>query len=134
MGAKCAGVCTGSRVSDNRLDASALAQQVTTFACHKHLTGVFTDVFAPVDDAGSWNKMRTFGGCYNFRVKGGGSAISTHSWAIAVDVNPGTNLMGTAGDLHPGVVDIFREHGFKWGGDWKVRGKDPMHFQFCTGY
>ena len=32
------------------------------------------------------------------------------------------------------VVNVFRSFGFKWGGDWSYRSKDPMHFQFCTGY
>lgn len=109
-------------------------KRVRTFACHRKLAGVFTDVFAAVEEAGLWPHLRTFGGCYNFRVKRGGTALSTHAWAIAVDVNPGTNRMGTAGDLHPGVVEVFRKHGFKWGGNWKGKGKDPMHFQFCTGY
>jgi hypothetical protein len=112
----------------------ALSQKVRTFGCHKKLSGVFTDVFADIEAAGLWGHLRTFGGCYNFRTKRGGSALSTHSWAIAVDVNPGTNRMGTAGDMAPGIVEIFRRHGFKWGGDWRGANRDPMHFQYCTGY
>ncbi|HEX8392816.1 MAG TPA: M15 family metallopeptidase [Longimicrobium sp.] len=112
----------------------APGQKVTSFGCHKKLSGVFTDVFAAIEDKGLWGGIRTFGGCYNFRVKRGGNRLSTHSWAIAVDINPGTNQMGTAGDLDPQIVAVFREHGFKWGGDWTGKGKDPMHFQFCTGY
>jgi hypothetical protein len=33
-----------------------------------------------------------------------------------------------------GVVAAFKRSGFTWGGDWSGAGKDPMHFQYCTGY
>ena len=32
------------------------------------------------------------------------------------------------------LVALFKQAGFTWGGDWKGRERDPMHFQFCTGY
>jgi hypothetical protein len=32
------------------------------------------------------------------------------------------------------VVAIFKEAGFTWGGEWQGSKRDPMHFQFCTGY
>ena len=36
--------------------------------------------------------------------------------------------------LVPGIVKVFESFGFTWGGRWSGRGKDPMHFQFCSGY
>jgi hypothetical protein len=42
--------------------------------------------------------------------------------------------MGQDGDMPPGIVAAFKAAGFFWGGDWPGRNKDPMHFQFCTGY
>jgi hypothetical protein len=53
---------------------------------------------------------------------------------IAIGLNPETNPQGTEGNMDPGVVTIFRGAGFEWGGDWPGRVRDPMHFQFCTGY
>jgi hypothetical protein len=31
--------------------------------------------------------------------------------------------------LSRNVIDVFRAHGARWGGDYKGR-KDPMHFEF----
>lgn len=52
----------------------------------------------------------------------------------AIDLNPETNGMGRDGDMAPGIVKVFESHGFTWGGRWSGRSKDPMHFQFCSGY
>jgi hypothetical protein len=112
-------------------DQTKLAKSIY---CHKKLVPVFTDVLAAVQREGLQGKLRTYGGCYNFRGKRTGSKLSTHSWGIAIDLNPETNCQGSAGNLDEAIVDIFRRFGFKWGGDWTGKTKDPMHFQFCTGY
>lgn len=110
------------------------SQQVTRVLCHRKLAGVLSRVFQEIDRAGLRRSVRSYGGCFAFRPKRTGSKLSTHSWGIAIDINPETNALGSAGDMDPGVVEIFRQSGFKWGGDWPGRSKDPMHFQFCTGY
>lgn len=110
------------------------SRRITKLYCHKKLAPVFLDVFEDIQREGLRGEIRTFGGCFNYRAKRAASKLSTHSWAIAIDINPETNAMGTNGDMHPGVVEIFQAHGFKWGGDWPGRNKDSMHFQFCTGY
>ena len=92
-------------------------------------------MFTTIEKEGLKDQVKRFGGCYNYRKKRGNDIkLSTHSWGIAIDLNPATNRMGTPGDMHPDIVEIFRKAGFKWGGDWPRGGKDPMHFQFCTGY
>ncbi len=110
------------------------APLATKIRCHKLLAPIMVQVFQAVDRAGLRSAVRTYGGCYNYRPKRMGSRPSTHSWGIALDLNPNTNAMGTAGDMDPRLVQILREHGFKWGGDWPGSNKDPMHFQYCTGY
>ena len=102
--------------------------------CHRLLATVFTDVFGRLQSAGLQEKITTFGGCFSFRPQRTGTKLSAHAWGIAIDLNPETNAQGTAGNMDPGVVSIFRDAGFEWGGDWLGRSQDPMHFQFCTGY
>lgn len=108
--------------------------QVRRLYCHVRLAPVFPAVFETIRDAGLQDEIHSCGGCFNFRAKRTSSKFSTHSWGIAIDLNVHTNPLGKVGDMHEGVVEAFRAHGFKWGGDWPGRGKDPMHFQFCTGY
>lgn len=73
--------------------------------------------------------------------------FSEHAAGVAMDLNPrynphykdGENVpnmhIGTANDLYTikedsELVRIFREYGWKWGGDWKTR--DYMHFEWFS--
>jgi len=53
--------------------------------------------------------------------------LSRHTFALAIDGNPADNIPGTDGTMPEGIVDLFEENGFTWGGRWKK--KDPMHFE-----
>ena len=112
-------------------DRSRSVQKIT---CHRTLGPVFTDTFSRIQGAGLQSKITSFGGCFSFRPQRTGSKLSAHAWGIAIDLNPESNAQGTAGDMDAGLVSIFKQAGFSWGGDWKGRVRDPMHFQFCTGY
>lgn len=107
---------------------------VTRLQCHVKLKDIFPAVFAAIQSRGLQTRVTTFGGCYNYRSKRTSGKLSTHCWGIAIDLNPETNGQGGAGDMASDVVEVFREAGFKWGGDWSAKSKDPMHFQYCTGY
>lgn len=110
------------------------SQSITAITCHKLLTKTFVGVFDRIQSEGLQNKVTSFGGCFSFRPQRTGTKLSTHAWGIAIDLNPETNQQGTAGEMDPKVIAVFREAGFKWGGDWQGKTRDPMHFQFCTGY
>jgi D-alanyl-D-alanine carboxypeptidase-like protein len=110
------------------------SRSVTQFTCHKLLAGIFADVLERIQSAGLEEKVTSFGGCFSFRPQRTGTKLSAHSWGIAIDLNPETNAQGTAGNMDPGIVQIFRDVGFEWGGAWQGRTRDPMHFQFCSGY
>lgn len=72
---------------------------------------------------------------YNYRGKIGGGGLSTHSWGIAIDINPDRNpyQLGNWGapetDIPPQIIDIFKKYGFQWGGDWAGQ-RDAMHFEW----
>lgn len=69
-----------------------------------------------------------YGGCYNYRRKRGGSNLSTHSWGIAIDINPGENgLRSSKTSFSDEAIDIMEKHGFLSGG--RAWGRDYMHFQ-----
>lgn len=79
--------------------------------------------------------LHLYGGGFNFRYKRGGRSLSTHSWGIAIDLDPARNGMGNANfAMPPFAVEAFEERGWLWGGRWKGRGVDAMHFQRATGY
>jgi len=76
------------------------------------------------------NRWDYWGGCFNFRRnKHDPKKLSTHSWGIAVDLNPHLCPMGNEKDNQPREIsEAFMERGFYWvPGDW-------MHAQACKGY
>lgn len=81
-----------------------------------------------LDNAGA----SIYGGGYVFRLMRGGHALSTHAWGAAIDLDPVRNGMGdtTPNFLqHMWVVECFEEQGWIWGGRWKGKNCDGMHFQ-----
>ncbi len=70
-----------------------------------------------------------FGGCFNIRPISGSNNWSNHSWACAIDLSPSSNGFNMKTTLSRIVIDIFKAHGARWGGDYRGR-KDPMHFEF----
>ena len=110
------------------------AHSASTITCHKLLANAFTTVFDRIQSSGLQSKITSFAGCFSFRPQRTGTRLSTHAWGIAIDLNPETNEQGTDGNMDPELISIFCNAGFEWGGDWQGRSRDPMHFQFCTGY
>jgi hypothetical protein len=107
---------------------------ITHFRCHKLLVDTMEALFNEIKNRGLEPELFSFGGCFSFRPQRTASRLSAHSWGIAIDLNSESNVQGTSGDMNAGVIAVFRQAGFEWGGDWPGRAKDPMHFQFCTGY
>ena len=109
-------------------------RSVHRITCNKKLGATFADTFSRIQSAGLQLKITGFGGCFSFRPQRTGGKVSTHAWGIAIDLNPESNAQGTAGDMDAGLVAIFKQAGFSWGGEWQGKARDSMHFQFCTGY
>jgi hypothetical protein len=73
------------------------------------------------------------GQCWGFACRAirGRSVPSNHSWGLAVDLNSLANPMGSrlVTDMPPWMPVLWRDHGFRWGGDYSGR-KDAMHFEY----
>jgi LysM repeat protein len=109
-------------------------QNVMGIRCHKLIAPLVEEVFRQIAAQGLKNAIQTYGGCFAYRPKRLGTKPSTHSWGIALDLNPNTNAMGTVGNMDPRLVELLEGYGFIWGGRWAGKNKDPMHFQYCSGY
>jgi hypothetical protein len=109
-------------------------KSVTAIRCHKLIVPLFKEIFEQIVALGLKSTVKTYGGAYIYRPKRNGVKPSTHSWGIAIDLNPNTNALGSVGDMDPRLIELFEGHGFTWGGRWAGRNKDPMHFQYCNGY
>jgi hypothetical protein len=107
---------------------------VNVMLCHKKMVEVFEAVFQQIVEEGLQPEVKTYGGCFAYRPQRGGTKLSTHAWGISIDLNCFENSRGTNGRMSPEVVNVFRNKGFKWGGDWQKERADPMHFQYATGY
>ena len=81
-----------------------------------------------------------YAGSYNFRPMRGLSALSMHSYACAIDLDPARNSLGDItprfANFRPQVIQPFLDEGWLWGGDWDGDGSssderrcDGMHFQ-----
>jgi D-alanyl-D-alanine carboxypeptidase len=110
------------------------SQSVSRMMCHKRLAATLSAVFEEIHARGLQSKVASLGGCFAFRPQRTGAKLSAHCWGIAIDLNPETNPQGSTGNMDPAVIEVFRSAGFEWGGDWPQRTRDPMHFQFCSGY
>lgn len=73
------------------------------------------------------HEIKTWNGCFVIRKSRGLITWSLHSWGVAFDINREDNDLYMEPLMHPRVVEIFKAHGFDWGGEWKR--KDGMHFQ-----
>jgi len=103
---------------------------------HRKAAPYFQAVIDDIKASGTTYKFRRLG-TYNWRAnRNNPGVLSTHSFGIAIDINDDVNCNGcTSTDIPNEVINAFREHGFRWGGDYKHK-KDPMHFEFlglCPG-
>jgi peptidoglycan hydrolase-like protein with peptidoglycan-binding domain len=71
---------------------------VNRFQCHAKVVDAFRAVFQGALDHYGLERIQElrldlFGGCFNHRPMRGGSALSMHSWGIAIDLDPERNQL-----------------------------------------
>lgn len=113
--------------------------KVNSMRCHKLLKSNFLGVFNDLLAHYGYEKIvelgiDLYGGCFNYRAMRGGTQWSTHSWGIALDLDPERNQLketsATARFARPEykpMIDIFYKHGFVSLG--REKNFDWMHFQ-----
>lgn len=91
-----------------------------------------------------WSMVDNNTSAFNYRFIAGTNRLSMHAYGLALDINPLQNPCCSSGVwVPPGarydpsvpgtitadsfVVDLFRCHGWLWGGHWKEL-FDPQHF------
>ncbi len=114
--------------------------QVTKVTCHKKVAESLKRIFEKIlEHYGSVEevkkaRMHLFAGMFNFRKIAGSNRLSTHAWAISIDIDSEKNPQGKPHDESKGmmpmaVVKIFEAEGWKWGGRFSGDRVDCMHFQ-----
>jgi len=105
------------------------------FECHKLVLPKFKAAFEEIIKRKISNQLETFDGCLAVppRQMRGGPSWSMHSWGVAVDLNAKWNVMGNEKfEMSGGLGQCFEKVGFTWGGRWRGRFADAMHFQYAT--
>lgn len=119
-----------------------LNQRVTTVVVHKAVKSNFENLFKDLLAHYGLKKLQrlridVFGGIFNYRKITGGSNLSRHSWAIAIDLDPVNNSYRAtsktawfAKKAYEPMIEIFEKNGFVSLG--KERNFDWMHFEIGT--
>ena len=117
-------------------DGSTKDAEIT---CHPRLATEIAAIFEEMKEA---KFPISQVGCYGYRHMNNGTgthALSHHSYGVCVDLNWDVNphvSWGTTPDetspyyISQEVVDIWKKHGFYWGGDWGEPYTDWMHFTY----
>lgn len=118
---------------------------ITKIRAHKLVGDLFVELIAKSLERGVPKERLHYGGCYAWRAQRAAAKLSTHSWGIAVDLEPAANPMGRKYDggetrdpetglfmMHPTVLEIVDELGLVSGAHWNR--PDAMHVQACSGY
>jgi predicted aminopeptidase len=117
-----------------------------SFQVHQKLATEFEAVFKDLKDIGFPVRSGDTAG-FNWRLMASGTgSISHHSYGGVVDLNwqanpasyaawsecPFNNWPCNQYSVTDEVVQIWKKHGFYWGGDWNGYYKDYMHFTYTN--
>jgi len=111
-------------------------KKVSSVRCHKKVAESLKRVLADIARLGRANpdimdEAEDYSGCYNFRLKRGGSTHSLHAWGAAIDLDADDNTFRDSwpmkADMPLEIMECFAREGWlSAGAFW---GYDAMHFQ-----
>lgn len=98
---------------------------------NKILQGPINKVFGKLAEKGLLHEIKTFEGCWCVRPMKGGTRLTVHSWALALDFNAATNPFGGGCTWSDAFLQVWTECGWETGAAWDPPGTDAMHFQWA---
>jgi hypothetical protein len=98
---------------------------------NKILQGPINKVFVKLAERDLLHEIITFEGCWCVRPMKGGTRLTVHSWALALDFNAATNPFGGGCTWSDEFLQTWTECGWETGAAWDPPGTDAMHFQWA---
>lgn len=108
---------------------SATGKPTKSIYCNNDMKPFLLKALSNVFEHGYIHELKTFDGCWSIRCVRGSDKPSTHSYALAIDINAKENQLGMRPKLSTGFVKCFEDEGFDWGG--RFTRLDPMHFSLA---
>lgn len=113
-----------------KLINSATSLPMARIYCNRDMAAALSKAFENVLERGLAGEVEMFDGCLMVRcVRGEPEQLSTHAYALAIDLNAKANPLGGPVTFSRDFVKCFTDAGFDWGGDFKR--VDPMHFSMA---
>jgi hypothetical protein len=111
-------------------------KKVSGVRCHKKVAESLARVLESIEKLGRvqpdiMDEAQDYSGCYNFRLKRGGSTYSLHAWGAAIDLDADDNTFKDSwpmkADMPLEIMECFAKEGWiSAGAFW---GYDAMHFE-----
>lgn len=113
---------------DGKLVKSTRVHKKCAASLLRVLTRIGENYFA---NRGIMEEAEDYGGCYNFRLKRGGSSYSLHAFGAAIDLDADDNTFRDSwpmqADMPLEIMEEFAREGWKSAG--MFWGYDSMHFE-----
>lgn len=113
---------------------SASHGPTTHIYCNRDIVPYLDAALKNVIDRDLVHLLSTFDGCFNIRSQRGATALSTHAFALSIDINSKTNPFGKNGNMPLDLVRCFTDAGARWGGLYIPPRQDSMHYEFVANW
>lgn len=97
--------------------------------CHKLMQSKLEKGLRNLIERGIAGQLQTWDGCYQIRTMRLSKSLSLHAYGCAIDVNAADNLQSHTGNITREFAQCFKDAGLDWGGEFKGKSIDLMHFQ-----